>query len=309
MIPAELCHYTTKEKGLKILGSKSLKFGQIKYVNDPAETQIVVFNMSVPDHMEEILNHELSTNQEKHAADILEYQRVRTEEWKLACFTASRENPEDILSPNVYQFVKQSHYFKNISEKEWPEFFKNLQNWPEFMKRWIDFILPGYCHPRMWDQYAERHQGICFIFDGAKLNNKIKKEMGNKSKIFQGMVSYVDFMSYYGTQSVEYEDIIKIGATEAARTHFFKYFNRYFLTKNLDWERETEFRWLIHNSTNAPEFIPIEGTLLHVLVGMNYSREELDDLISLCKELMVPVGNMSWSGGLPMPEFGRFFTP
>lgn len=49
MTPSELCHYTTLEKGLKILESKSLKFGQVKYVNDPVETQVVSFVMTFPE--------------------------------------------------------------------------------------------------------------------------------------------------------------------------------------------------------------------------------------------------------------------
>ena len=103
--------------------------------------------------------------------------------------------------------------------------------------------------------------------------------------------------------------IIKMGATEAARTHFFKHHDRYFLTKNLDWERETEFRWLVHNPNNTAEFVPFEGTLRHVLAGMNYPQEDKDVLISLCKALEVPVGKMGWGGGLPIPEFGRFYNP
>lgn len=120
--------------------------------------------------------------------------------------------PEDILSPDIYQFVRQSDYFKNSPENDWPELFKNLQTWPDRMKRLLDFILPGYCHPRMWDQYAEKHRGLCLVFDGAKLETRIRRELGGKSQIFHGRVSYVDFMSCYGTQTVVYEDIIKMGA-------------------------------------------------------------------------------------------------
>ena len=44
----------------------------------------------------------------------------------------------------------------------------------------------------------------------------------------------------------------------------------FFLRKNHDWEAETEYRWLVYGKEHAPEFIPIEGAIKSVLVGVDF---------------------------------------
>ena len=273
MNPVEVCHYTTKDKALKyILPEKRLRFGQLKFTNDPKESRI---RSGMGRHKE---NEVLDPNLEGQC--FVESLRVHDYEWKVICFTASRQKPGD-TSP--------------------PKFQKDMIQWIHGMN---ESELPGYNHPRMWDQYAERHKGVCLIFDGIKLNQMVHEELASTCQIFSGMVKYGDLKSMSGSLiGLDYSDVIAMGPTEAAREHFRKYYAHYFLKKNFDWEREIEFRWLVHNIKNEPEYVSISGSLIGFIVGMDFPRADYVTIKSLCKELNVPAGRMGWASGLPTIDY------
>jgi len=272
MIPAEVCHYTKKDTALKyILPEKRLRFSQLKNTNDPKESKI----RSAAGVCKE--NEALDLNiQGEYVKELF---RVHDYEWKVLCFTASRKKQAD-LSPPIFQ---KGDF--------------------QLFKGWSESDLSGYNHPRMWDQYAERHKGVCLVFDRIKLDQLIHEELDGKCEIFSGLVKYGDLLSTNGTLILDCSDVIALGPTEAAREHFRKNYSHYFLKKNLDWERETEFRWLAHSTKNGPEYISIFGALTGIIVGMDFSRADYSILKSLCEELNVPVGRMGWASGLPIIDY------
>ena len=276
MIPVEVCHYTKKSTALEfILPEKRLKLGQFKFTNDPRESRVRSGARQRKEN--EVLDSKIE------GECFAESMRIHDEEWKVLCFTASRAKPGDISS------------------------LKFQKDMIETIHGWDESVLPGYNHPRMWDQYADKHQGVCLVFDGVKLDQILHKELGERCKIFSGMVKYVDIKSGNGTlQEPDYSDIIKLGPTEAVRKHFFEHYEHYFLKKNLDWERETEFRWLAYSTKNEPEYISIDGALKGIIVGMDFPRADMEIVKSLAYELNVPAGKMGWATGFPSIVFDCF---
>jgi hypothetical protein len=276
MIPVEVCHFTKRNIAIKhILPEKRLRLGMIKFTNDPKESLFRTggYTRKENDGLDPITIDQY----------FAESMRIHDEEWKVMCFTASRALPDDGAAP---RFPK--------------DIFETIRQWKEVE-------LPGYNHPLMWDHYAERHEGVCLVFDGVKLDQIIHKELGVGCKIFSGMVRYFDLESARGSLlGLDASDVITLGPTEAARKHFFTHFEHYFLNKNLDWERETEFRWLVHSMKKEPEYIPIAGALKGVIVGMNFPREDEQTIKSLSRELSVPAGKMGWVSGLPSIDFDYF---
>ncbi len=41
----------------------------------------------------------------------------------------------------------------------------------------------GFCHPRMWAQYAEAYTGVCMIFDREQLRNAIRRSLESTSLV------------------------------------------------------------------------------------------------------------------------------
>lgn len=50
----------------------------------------------------------------------------------------------------------------------------------------------GYCHPRMWAQYADGHKGVCLVLEKAALRAEIDRTITPLGKLFSGEVLYAD---------------------------------------------------------------------------------------------------------------------
>jgi hypothetical protein len=158
----------------------------------------------------------------------------------------------------------------------------------------------------MWAQYAENHSGVCLIFNGKKLHANIESSINESSKLFYGAVSYKNYGSI-ASQPLEYYDLIS-GLSEKVRMHYYRHYKHYFLSKYPDWENESEYRWLIHNTSNAPEFVTIGGALKTVLVGSDFPKAYEPSIVAICKELKVNVGKMTWVNGLPQPSLNCLYN-
>ena len=165
----------------------------------------------------------------------------------------------------------------------------------------------GYAHPKMWAHYGENHSGICLVFDGKKLNANIMATLKDRCKIFSGSVIYKDYGLFYDPLDDSYTD--KYGLTEGVRKYFFVNYQKLFLTKHPDWESEAEFRWLIHNPANSPEYVNIEGAIKTVLVGSDFPQVYEHIVKELAKELKISAGRIVWNNGTPLAAFGSIYEP
>ncbi len=166
----------------------------------------------------------------------------------------------------------------------------------------------GYAHPKMWAHYSENHTGICLVFDGKKLHSNISSALKNRCKIFSGPVNYKDYSVTYAN-SLDDSYIDKYGLIEGVRRYFFTNYQELFLTKHPDWESEAEFRWLIHNSANTPEYVSIEGAIKAVLVGSEFPQVYEIVLKEMCKDLKISAGRIIWHNGMPIATFGSIYEP
>lgn len=177
-------------------------------------------------------------------------------------------------------------------------------------------FMSGGFRPRMWAHYGENHKGICIKFNGKKLDERIqelKKSFPDKMcEVFSGKVEYDDRWVIDGRKIYISLDIVSgfndIEFTEWLRKNYFiENYRVIFLTKTKDWESEYEFRWLIHNEKDFPEFIPISEITEEVLVGSDFHKAYYPSLFEFCKELGIPAYRIFWGNGVPGRK--RIFSP
>ena len=155
-IPEEVCHYTKMQTALeKILSTRKIRLGEITSTNDPLETgkrRVDVF-WGPPMSNKMFRSHEEE-----------EWTKVRRE-WRVLC-TSCHHDPS-------------SHFMGKMENKSSDGINSS------------DDHGYGVSYSRMWAQYAENHSGICFLFDGKKLDNAINKKYGNNEhSIRHGFVRY-----------------------------------------------------------------------------------------------------------------------
>jgi len=162
----------------------------------------------------------------------------------------------------------------------------------------------GDCMPRMWDQYGEKHKGVCLVFDGKKLHEIMKKVLGASSRIFHGHVRYQDETGPEAKRSrdaifFQTIDIEKYGLDEAVQRHFLQHYQEIFLRKVTDWQSEREYRFLVYDKTRRPSYVPIKGGIERVIVGHDFPKSCETKLAKLCTKLDIPAGRIKWKNRLP----------
>jgi hypothetical protein len=281
MIPDEVVHYTSREIAIEhILFEKKIRFGLLGMTNDPRETKTWSFPISWIK-----LNNPKSPNSTLMEEDFLESYKMNEEVNKIA---------NQVMMEEWKVFCVSKH-------------ITNEQSDLNHASPTVDFNK-GYCHPRLWANYAGRHTGVCLIFNGQKLDQIIHKTLIDNYHIFQGSVIY-DNLHAIASFPIEVTEYKKRGIRTLVLEYFYQYYESCFLTKTKDWESENEYRWIIHSSAKEPIFIPIDGVLTSVLAGADFPLAYETTLKYFCKDLNIPAGKINWYNGQPRIEKESIYKP
>ena len=126
----------------------------------------------------------------------------------------------------------------------------------------------GYARPRLWEQYAGNHLGVCLCFERSALVQAVEaalRELG--LPLFQAMVTYKD--DRIGTAASNFD----LGAArerdpdEVISDHVERHTDELFFTKLTDWRSEWEYRFITRWRSPRELFVEICGALKVVLLG------------------------------------------
>ncbi len=162
----------------------------------------------------------------------------------------------------------------------------------------------GFAHPRLWEQYADKHRGVCLCFDKEALTRALMTELAKHGKPEHGAVMYRDgpiaptayTFSLAQIDSESDDDIIdhliQAGMTEL------------FFTKTKDWETEAEYRFVVPTRGIEPLPAYVRGALRAVILGELASEHYKPSIVTLLeqpgvRELNVRILRVRWGDGAP----------
>jgi hypothetical protein len=263
-MPEVLFHYTKAQTALEyILADKTLRISQFQFTNDPKESKGLYITALTGIIPSQPLNESF-----KRIHKVIE--KVKLREWKVVCF--SQHHP----------------------------------NWGSEAAAFSPF-LSGSNRPAMWAHYGSSHDhlhdGICLKFNYSLFQKRISDTFKHQGGCFvtEGSVEYND-LKFYQYLPFDIERILELRELEIearVREYFLTYCKEIFLLKAKDWENEHEYRWLIHNQNDSPEYVPLDGVLEEVLVSEGFQKDHESRLIALCRELNIPAKRLIWFNGMP----------
>jgi hypothetical protein len=126
-----------------------------------------------------------------------------------------------------------------------------------------------YAHPSMWDRYANRHSGVCLMFDHDRLREAIARASdGRGNTSYYAPVSYVNQPSNeVGAFTLDISEIRTHGEKEVFREHQEKFHTVLYFQKSTDWSPECEFRWVVLDPDESELFIDIGKCLSGIVFG------------------------------------------
>lgn len=151
--------------------------------------------------------------------------------------------------------------------------------------------INGFQFQRMWASYGQNHEGICLEIDYNKFRNENQKTLENLEIIdekvlydnieFQGIDTPIYGMSPENQLMHKSKCICEFWEDLKNKKEFVR--KRFFI-KNMDWEGESEYRFLTFNKDPDEIFLSIKESLSKVILGINFSKYFLPSLKKLVPE-------------------------
>lgn len=256
-----VCHYTGKEAAISILSGKQINFSRLASCDDPRESK----------------------------------------QWSFGFIGAEQrlclENYADV--PNIF-----SSYIRNNSRvlcfcgwnDEELDFSKNMvSHYREAYYR------AGFARSRMWSQYGIRHTGICLVFDKTRLEEELESSFETNKK-FYGSVEYQYYLeTFVRARKIECRNILNHSVDEALGMQIDANFREYFFLKSMDYRDEHEYRLVVIVDGGDSIGLPIESSLMAVIVGVDFPPEEYEHVDTLAQNCTSSVERwfLSWQEGRP----------
>ena len=155
----------------------------------------------------------------------------------------------------------------------------------------------GFARPRLWEQYAQSHRGVCLCFNRETLIESLCGQLGTPERpLTHGAVEYRD--DRLG-QELFVDLTPDLGVDELVEANLDRYFDALFLTKLRDWETENEYRFVVRTDKQGYEFASIETSLRAVCLGGEVARTYVPSFTALCEGRGWEVLQMRWENGYP----------
>ena len=165
----------------------------------------------------------------------------------------------------------------------------------------------AWARARMWDQYADRHRGVCLLFDPGLLNARVQESLGSQQlpRAYAKQVRYSPSGPFPSILS------LSLSADELDRPKGVERFiedhhEELFYVKALDWEGEREFRYVVtdHDHIAASDddgciYVDYGDALLGVVIGEKFPDEEILRAREVCLRAGANPAALRWASGGP----------
>lgn len=176
---------------------------------------------------------------------------------------------------------------------------------PNFLDFETEVFGRGFAHPRLWEQYAENHSGVCLCLDREILIQEATHSVRHHGDLEPGEMGYVDDELAPEARELLMRDALGRADAEVLAGHLKKYARELFFTKLTDWASEMEYRLVLPTDHEQPVFVPIRNALRAIVLGERVSDVYLPAVRKACEEKPVPIYKVRWTYGRPRLEEAR----
>ena len=161
----------------------------------------------------------------------------------------------------------------------------------------------AWARPRMWEQYADQHKGVCLLFWRYDLDESLRSELGRLGRYYLRRVRYTPggFATSQGRGSV-----ISLAAHDVERSailgELHTYRSDFFFLKASDWASETEYRAVLMEAQAEYAFVSYGRGLVALVLGELFPSSLIPIAEKACADAGVALRLITWSDGIPSLE-------
>lgn len=170
-----------------------------------------------------------------------------------------------------------------------------------------DIFNRGFSKPRMWAQYADRHTGVCIVFDWSKLARLIQSQFGSAHLVLGGPVSYIDRGVVGNLDSREYminvDALETLGRAAYVQAHLRAHHKSLFFEKMTDWRDEVEWRWVVFSNHQGDIYLDLGDSVAGLMFGENTDEKIIQDLMDLTESWGLRYMGLKWKNSSPWYDY------
>lgn len=173
-----------------------------------------------------------------------------------------------------------------------------------------DIFRRGYCKPRMWVQYAEKHAGVCLVFDKTRLSAVIEKQVASSHRVLAGPVEYVDRgivqdLNEDQQYMINIDVLEDVGRDAYPDLHFKTHFKRLFFEKMTDWRDECEWRWIVVSNSDQDIYVAFGNSLVGIMFGEDTQEEIIHGVMEATRSWGLRYMGLKWKNCSPWYDYGN----
>lgn len=167
-------------------------------------------------------------------------------------------------------------------------------------------VSRGYARPRLWQQYAENHAGVCLAFRKELLTFAFENELAREGTLWQrhGRVDYNRWRRHgpgLSTAVYRHNDPLVVtdtsgeSATDALAKHLAVHGEELLFTKLPDWATEQEYRFVLLDEGDGDRYLP--PSLVAVILGHRFPEDRVPEAQRACEEQNCALYRLRWGDG------------
>jgi Protein of unknown function (DUF2971) len=163
----------------------------------------------------------------------------------------------------------------------------------------------AWARPRLWEQYADQHRGVCLVFHRPRFEAACTarfQQLGVRYHL--GEVAYTP-SGYAGSEGKKltdpriFEEHLR---ADALIEHIERHHRDFFFLKTDDWSSEHEYRAVILGHDDEFAFVPFGESIATVIMGERFPAWQAPGVLSACASAGVQARQIGWFGGRPVVQ-------
>jgi hypothetical protein len=165
--------------------------------------------------------------------------------------------------------------------------------------------------PRLWEQYADNHAGVCLVFERDSMIRAFSKSL-TPGESEHGAVDYsLGGLASSDASMALTRDFVneRMTIAEMVRMYVSKHSRDFFFLKSEDWASEWEYRFIYRRfeaeaarDAAQPNFASYGDSLRAIIVGERFPTWQLPGAMAVADSAGVELRRMTWDVGWPSPR-------
>ena len=164
-----------------------------------------------------------------------------------------------------------------------------------------EWFKRGWSRARMWEHYAEKHAGVCLVFDKKRLIANVGNDLGSRNPPFPPYHAPVEYSETGPDLELSLGEFPPTIDGPFIAAYIEEHRDQLFFQKVQDWQTEYEYRFVTLADPEQPLYVDYGDALVGIVAGEQIPDWQRPGAIATGREVGIEPVIMNWEMGRPLP--------